>query len=288
MNFKQFVRVSRPPTLMATIVPLLIGGAMGLSTHHFQPWAWAVMLVVAFSMQIGVNLLNEYFDYRRGLDDMDSVGIGGIIVTGEVKPQTVWRTALLIYGIALILGLLLVAYRGPVLLLMGLLGILGGFLYTSGPYPISSTPFGEIFVILIMGPLELLATQFASAGVITPVAELISWPVGISVATILLANNLRDLDKDQKHGRRTLPIVFGRTRGLVIFGGMIFIILLWISAMALFRLIPYSVLIVWLVLPLVIAGLRSLSSNDSLNKAVPIAGRIHVVIGVLLAIGLLW
>jgi 1,4-dihydroxy-2-naphthoate octaprenyltransferase len=288
MTIKQFLRVSRPPTLMATIVPLLIGGAMGLATHHFQWWAWAVIVIVAFSMQIGVNMLNEYFDYRRGLDDKESLGIGGIIVTGEVKPATVWHAALFTFAIALVLGLLLVAYRGPILLVMGLLGILGGFLYTSGPYPISSTPFGEILVIMIMGPLEVLSTQFASAGVITPVAELLSWPIGISVATILLANNLRDLDKDRRHGRRTLPIIVGKTGGFVIFGAMIATILLWITIMAAVGLLPYSVLLVWLSLPVVVMGLKSLSSSDSLANAVPIAGRIHVLIGILLTIGLLW
>ncbi|AUW94192.1 MAG: 1,4-dihydroxy-2-naphthoate octaprenyltransferase [Sulfobacillus thermotolerans] len=288
MNFKQFLRVSRPPTLLATIVPLLIGGAMGWITHHFQWWAWLDMVVIAFSMQIGVNMLNEYFDYRRGLDDHESLGIGGIIVTGEVKPRTVWHAGLLTYALALILGLILVYYRGPLLLVMGLLGIIAGFLYTSGPYPISSTPFGELLVALIMGPIEVLATQFASAGVITPVAELISWPVGISVATILIANNLRDLEKDRRHGRHTLPIVFGAKRGLLILISMIAIVLLWITVMAFTGLLPYSVLIIWLSLPVIIANLKKLSSGQAWGKAVPITGRIHVIIGVLLAIGILW
>lgn len=288
MTIKQFLRVSRPPTLMATIVPLLIGGSMAFITHHFVWWAWLDILIIAFSMQIGANMLNEYFDYRRGLDDHESLGIGGIIVTGEVSAATVWRFALVTYGLALILGLILVIYRGPLLLVMGLLGIIAGFLYTGGPYPLSSTPFGEMLVAVIMGPLEVLATQFAAAGVITPVAELLSWPVGISVATILLANNLRDMDKDRKHGRRTLAIVFGRPAGLAILAAMIGTVLVWISVMAAAGLLPLKVLIVWLSLPVIITSLKSLGSRDSWAKAVPIAGRIHVIIGVLLAIGILW
>ncbi|MHB1955600.1 MAG: 1,4-dihydroxy-2-naphthoate octaprenyltransferase [Sulfobacillus sp.] len=288
MTFRQFLRVARPPTLTATVVPLFAGGAAAWTTGHFVWWCWFDMLAIAFIMQIAANMLNEYFDWRRGEDNIESLGIGGIIVTGEVKPQTVLRAALLSYAVALVLGLLLVWFRGYILLVIGLLAILGGFLYTAGPHPVSATPFGEIMVLAIMGPLEVLGTTYAASGQMTPLAWIISWPVGISVATILLANNLRDRIKDAQHGRRTIPIVFGVNGGFRVFGGMIMTIVLWITGAVALGALPAPLLIVWLALPVAFATLRQLQAPHALRKAVPIVGRLHLILGTLLTVGILW
>lgn len=288
MTWHQFLRVSRPPTLMATVVPLLVGGALGVKSPHFTWWAWVDIFVIALSMQIGANMLNEYFDYKRGLDDAQSLGIGGIIVTGEVQAQTVWSAALIIYGISLVLGLILVVFRGPILLALGLIGIIAGFLYTGTSHPISSTPFGEVLVTIIMGPIEVLSTQFAAGGIMTREGALVSIPIGLSVATILLANNLRDYIKDRNHGRRTLPIVIGKKRGYLVLTTMITLVLVWITAMVLAHTLPASALLIWLVLPLAAKSLLALQKTDMLPHAVPIIGRIHVLIGILLTIGILW
>ncbi len=287
MTWTSFFKVSRPPTLMATVVPLFIGGALAIISGHFSLWAWVDILLIAFLMQIGANMLNEYFDYTRGLDDEQSLGIGGIIVSGAVPARVVWVWALAIYGLALVLGLILVAFRGPLLLAMGLLGIMAGFIYTGTSHPVSSTPFGEFLVAIIMGPIEVLSTQFAAADVITANGFWLSIPVGLSVATILLANNLRDYTKDLKHGRRTLPIVLGRHRGFIALNVLVGVVFLWVSAMALLGMLPTTALLIWLALPIAVKSLASLRQTEMLPKAVPIAGRIHVLVGILLTIGLL-
>lgn len=288
MNLRQFLRVARPPTLAATVVPLLTGGAIALTTGHGIWWCWLDILVIAFIMQIGANMLNEYFDWRRGEDNAESLGIGGIIVSGEVKPGAVLRTAIIGYTLSLLLGLILVVYRGELLLIMGLLAILGGFMYTSGPRPVSSTPFGELVVAAIMGPLEVLSTTFAASGSMPREAWIISVPVGISVATILLANNLRDHRKDAQHGRRTIPIVFGVIGGFRVLSGMLLVILGWITGAVILRQLPPPTLLVWVAVPLGIKTYRTLVKPQSLPRAVPIMGRLHLAFGLLLTVGLLW
>lgn len=288
MNLRQFLRVARPPTLTATVVPLLSGGAIAWITGHWVWWCWLDILLIAFIMQIGANMLNEYFDWRRGEDNVESLGIGGIIVSGEVKPESVLRAAIAGYLLALILGLILVAYRGELLLVMGLLAILGGFLYTSGPHPVSSTPFGEIMVMVIMGPLEVLATTLASSGTMPLAAWIISLPVGLSVATILLANNLRDHVKDARHGRRTIPIVLGVTGGFRVLVAMLLVILLWTTGAALSGQLPFAVLLIWLALPIGINTVQKLQKPGFLPRAVPIMGRLHLAFGFLLTVGILW
>lgn len=267
---------------------MLVGGALAWrDLHQFVWWAWIDIVLIGFLMQIGANMLNEYHDYVNGLDTEESLGIGGIIVSGEVSAPAVRRWALGLYTLALILGLLLVVFRNPWLLLMGALAIGAGFLYAGGPSPISATPLGEFFVFIIMGPLEITATQLATAGQITPMAWLASIPVGFLVAGILLGNNLRDRMKDAEHGRRTVPVVLGSHGGYLVLAADVLAAFLAVLIFCLSGRLPLPALIVWAASPLAILTLRSLSHSDGLKKAVPLMGRLHIVMGILLAIGIL-
>ncbi|MCY0897808.1 MAG: 1,4-dihydroxy-2-naphthoate octaprenyltransferase [Firmicutes bacterium] len=288
MTWKAFWRVSRPPTLAATVVPMLVGGALAWRAfHHLVWWAWLDIVCIGFLMQIGANMLNEYFDYIHGLDSPESLGIGGIIVSGEVAPRTVWAWALGLYVTALGLGLLLVIFRTPWLLLMGLLAITSGFLYAGGPFPVSATPFGEFMVFMIMGPLEITATELAAVGHITPMAWISSIPVGFLVAAILLGNNLRDRVKDGEHGRRTIPVVLGHERAFIVISGVVLAAFATILLSVGLRRLPTATLVVLLALPLALKTLRSLNRQEGLKRAVPLMGRLHILMGLLLALGLI-
>jgi len=287
MTAHAFFRVSRPPTLAATVVPILVGGALAWISGHVVWWAWIDIVLIGFAMQIGANMLNEYYDYVKGLDKPESLGIGGIIVSGEVAAPTVLRWAIGCYATALGLGLLLVVFRNPWLLLMGILAIGAGFLYAGGPFPISATPFGEFVVFLIMGPLEVTATELAALGHITPAAWVASIPVGFLVASILLGNNLRDRLQDGEYGRRTIPVVLGESGGLrvltlVVVAAFVSTILAVISGH-----LPSSTLIVLLAVPLASSTIRSLTTPDGLKRAVPVMGRLHIIFGLLLSLGII-
>lgn len=288
MTFKAFLRVSRPPTLAATVVPMLVGGALAWRTLHTMAWwAWLDIICIGFLMQIGANMLNEYYDYVKGLDTEESLGIGGIIVSGEVPAKTVWTWAVALYVTALVLGLLLVIFRDPWLLLMGFLAIGAGFLYAGGPFPISATPFGEVFVFMIMGPLEITATELAAGGRITPMAWVASVPVGFLVAGILLGNNLRDRIKDGGYGRRTIPVVLGHQKGFVVISAVVLAAYAAVLLGVLTHHLPLATLLVFLGLPLAFSTLKTLHHEEGLKKAVPLMGRLHVISGLLLALGLL-
>lgn len=287
VTFKAFLKVSRPPTLAATVVPMLVGGALAWRTLHVMNWwAWLDIICIGFLMQIGANMLNEYYDYMGGLDTEESLGIGGIIVSGDVPAKTVWYWAVALYVMAFILGMMLVIFRDPWLLLMGILAIGAGFLYAGGPFPISATPFGEFFVFIIMGPLEITATELAAGGQITPMAWMASVPVGFLVAAILLGNNLRDRVKDGDHGRRTIPVVLGHAKGFIVIASVVTAAFAAVLIAALTHRLPVAALVVWIAAPLALMTLRQLKNPEGLKKAVPLMGRLHVVMGLLLAIGI--
>ncbi|MDA8206999.1 MAG: prenyltransferase [Thermaerobacter sp.] len=288
MSFRAFLKVSRPPTLAATVVPMLVGGALAWRTLHvLNWWAWLDIIVIGFLMQIGANMLNEYHDYVQGLDTRESLGIGGIIVSGEVPARDVWHWAIGLYLTALVLGLLLVIFRDPWLLLMGILAIGAGFFYAGGPFPISATPFGEFFVFMVMGPLEITATELTAGGHITPMAWMASIPVGFLVASILLGNNLRDRVKDGEHGRHTIPVILGHNKGFAVITAVVSAAFATVLIAVITHRLPPATLLVWMATPLAAVTLRRMARPDGLSQAVPLMGRLHIVMGLLLAIGII-
>ena len=163
-----------------------------------------MMLLASILIQISTNLFNEYYDYKRGLDNEDSVGIGGGIVRDGIKPKTIMQLALSLYGISLLIGIYICMNSSWTLALVGLACMLIGYLYTGGPIPIAYTPFGELASGFVMGMGIVLISFFIQTGTVTLESVLISTPIMILVGSINLSNNIRDLDGDKENGRKTL------------------------------------------------------------------------------------
>src|SRR5579872_2854595 len=126
MNVGQFIRLIRVPTLAATAVPLIVGGALGYSEGKFSSLLWLDLFAVALLMQIATNILNEYGDYRRKIDTVVSAGFAGLIVSGEATAREVLVASLTCYGLATILGIILLLLRGLLILPLGIVAILVG------------------------------------------------------------------------------------------------------------------------------------------------------------------
>ncbi len=211
-------RLLRPPTLTASVAPVLVGLGLALSEHTWRPAVFIAMLLASMLLQGATNMLNEYFDFTRGLDSADMVGIAGTIVRDRVQPKTVLRFAQLTIAAALVLGIFICASTSWWVAIAGLVCMSFMYLYSSGPKPISSTPFGEVTAGSVMGPGIILITYFTQTGRLTWVAIAASLPVGILIGCILLANNIRDIEHDRPGGRRTVPIVCGRAVAIRILG----------------------------------------------------------------------
>jgi len=283
----QFFRLIRIPTLAATAVPMMVGGALALNGGRFGLLSWLDILLVGLLMQIATNALNEYGDYRHAVDTVPSAGFAGIIVSGEVRASEVLYAAAACYALAFVLGIALVFERGFGLLVLGVLAILAGVLYSEGPLPISSTPFGEALVGLVMGPMEVVSADLAASGSTSALALAYSVPVGLLVTSILLANNLRDVEKDREHGRRTIAVVVGRRRGSFVMLCLIGAAFLWSVPAFFISSAPIWVFLVWLAFPVAVKGCSELMKGQAWEKSVTVVARVHVLVGLLLAISLL-
>ncbi|WP_338368137.1 1,4-dihydroxy-2-naphthoate polyprenyltransferase, partial [Enterococcus faecium] len=178
-------------------------------------------------IQAATNMFNEYYDYKRGLDTEDSIGIGGAIVRNGIKPGTVLGLALSLYGISILIGVYICMNTSWWLALIGLVSMLIGYLYTGGPWPIAYTPFGEIFAGFFIGLLIILISFYIQTGTVTTTSVLVSIPSFLLVGGILLSNNIRDFDGDKEFGRKTLAILVGRKNAINLLAGIFLVSYIW-------------------------------------------------------------
>jgi 1,4-dihydroxy-2-naphthoate polyprenyltransferase len=131
-------------TLTATFVPVFLGSALTLHYIDINFLLFLAMLVACLLIQAATNMFNEYYDYVRGLDNEQSVGIGGAIVGNRFKPSTVMTIALSLFGIAVLLGVYICLNSPWWIAIIGIVCMAAGYFYTGGPLPIAYMPFGEI------------------------------------------------------------------------------------------------------------------------------------------------
>ena len=135
-------QLMRPHTLTASFVPVILGTVLAYELlDRIHVGLFLAMLIASILIQAATNMFNEYYDYKRGLDNEESVGIGGTIVRDGVQPKVIMRLALLFIAISILLGVYICANSSWWIAVVGLISILVGYLYTGGPLPISSTPF---------------------------------------------------------------------------------------------------------------------------------------------------
>jgi len=234
-DFDFWWRLVRPHTLTASLVPVLVGSIWAFScTHTLHIGLFLAMLIASCAIQIATNLFNEYYDYVRGLDTKDSVGIGGTIVHDGASPKFVLNLALGLYGLAALLGIYICYNSSWYLLFIGAFCMLIGYLYTGGPFPISSSPFGELFAGGFLGTGVICISYFIQTDSITWHTVAISVPVLVLIGLILTGNNIRDRVGDAANGRRTLVILLGHKRSVQFLNIMFAFCYAWIAGLILF------------------------------------------------------
>ena len=201
---------ARPQTLPAAIVPVLVGTAAAVPPDQLRLLPFLAALAAALLIQVGTNLANDYFDYRKGADTAERLGPPRVTQAGLIAPERVLRATLLTFGAAALLGLYLVAVGGWPILAIGVFSIVSGMAYTGGPWPLGYHGLGDLFVFVFFGLLAVAGSAYLQADAVRPIVWLAALPVGFLVTAILVVNNLRDVDTDRAAGKRTLAVRLGR------------------------------------------------------------------------------
>ncbi|MGJ7920329.1 1,4-dihydroxy-2-naphthoate polyprenyltransferase [Neobacillus sp. LXY-4] len=288
-GWKVWWQLTRPHTLTAAFVPVLLGTALAMPLTDIHFGLFLAMLLACLLIQAATNMFNEYYDFKRGLDTAESVGIGGAIVREGIEARTVLYLALALYGISLLLGVYICANSSWWLALIGSVSMAAGYLYTGGPIPIAYTPLGELFAGFFMGCLIILISFFIQTGTVTGTAILISIPITILVGAILMSNNIRDLDGDKKFGRKTLAILLGRKGAIIFLAGMFIVSYLWVFALILLKIATPWLAIVLISSPKPLNAVTGFIRNNmplQMMPAMKATAQTNTIFGFLLSIGL--
>ncbi|PTM57830.1 1,4-dihydroxy-2-naphthoate polyprenyltransferase [Desmospora activa] len=288
-GWKVWWQLLRPHTLTASFVPVLIGTALAIPHTGIHLPLFTAMLIASILIQAATNMFNEYYDYKRGLDTAESVGIGGAIVRYGIAPKTVMVLAVSFCAVAVLLGVYICMESSWWLATVGSICIAVGYLYTGGPWPIAYTPFGELVSGLFMGVILIQIAFFIQTGTLTFPSLLTSVPTAILVGAILMANNIRDREGDQRSGRRTLAILLGHDGAVRFLTGMFISAYLWVLLLMVVGIAPVWLLLVFLSLPKAFQASKAFhgkSKNTEMVSAMKATAQLNTIFGFLLALGL--
>ncbi len=204
----------RPKTLWAGVAPVLIGVAMAFEANKVHWLAAFLALVGALLIQIGTNFYNDYADYKKGADTDDRKGPLRVTQAGLVTPDTMKRATYLVFALAVAAGGFLMWRGGLPIVIIGVLSIISGFMYTAGKYSLAYLGLGDLFVLIFFGPVAVGGTYFVQALEINNLVLIAGLAPGLLAVAILLVNNIRDVEEDRLAGKKTIVVRFGRAFGL--------------------------------------------------------------------------
>jgi len=279
---------ARLRTLPAAIAPVL--AASGLAWHE-GAFDWrAALLCGAFAllMQIGANFANDYYDGINGGDTAERRGPRRAVASGLVAARAMRAAMWAVFALGLAVGLGLVAWGGWWLVGIGLVSVLCAVAYTGGPYPLAHHGWGDVFVFIFFGPVAVGATYYVQAGEWSWAAGLLSVPIGLLAANLLVLNNYRDEAEDRLVGKRTTVVRFGKGFARVQFG-MAFGVSFALPMLAVFGggMSPW-LLLPWLLLPEAWrqqARLEASHEASELIKLLGASGRFLGAYALLVAVG---
>ncbi|MEN9845690.1 MAG: hypothetical protein RIS36_837 [Pseudomonadota bacterium] len=212
MSAKVWIDAARPKTLGASLSPILIGAALAYRHGALSPLITFIALASALCIQIGTNFCNDYCDFKKGAD-AQRVGPVRATQAGLIAPETMLRATVITFALAVTLGAILVAQGGAPILIIGILSVAFGTLYTAGPYPLAYIGLGDLFVMIFFGPVAVAGTYYVNTLAWSADAAVLGLIPGLLAVGILIVNNLRDYETDRLARKRTLVVTLGERFG---------------------------------------------------------------------------
>ena len=228
-----WIQGARLRSLPLALAPVLLGTGSAVLAGAFDALLFVLALLVAVSLQVGVNYANDYSDGVRGTDDV-RVGPARLTGSGAVDAHLVKRAAFISFGVALGAGALVIVLSGLWWYsLVGAFAVVAAWLYTGGPKPYGYAGLGEVVVFVFFGLVATTGTAAIMIGEIPAESWLTGSAAGFFAAAVLLVNNIRDIEQDTQAGKTTLAVRVGRKPAVGILIAFLFMPYLILAALSL-------------------------------------------------------
>lgn len=282
---REWLAGTRPRTLPAAVVPVLIGTGVAIGYGKFSAWRAALALIVALALQVGVNYANDFSDGIRGSDEQ-RVGPTRLVAAGLAPARQVLAAAFACFFCACVAGLVLAIFTSWWLILVGAAAVGAAWFYTGGSRPYGYRGLGEVAVFAFFGLAAVAGTAYVQMATLSWLGLIAALPAGLLSCALLMINNLRDIGSDTDVGKRTLAVRLGDLRSRTVYVACLLVP--FVIALAVTPARPLTALTL-LALPLVLGPIRTVRSGaagPALIRALGQTGRLQLAFGAALTIGL--
>lgn len=286
---KSWILASRPRTLPAAFVPVMVGSALAIYHEIFFPAYSIVALLCSVLIQIGTNFTNDLYDHLKGSDTKERKGPLRVLASGLISVKEMKWGIFLVFLLAFLLGLYLVYSVGLTILWIGIFSIAAGLAYTAGPFPLAYNGLGDLFVFIFFGIVGTVGTYYLHAQQFSSLAFLISLPVGALITNILIVNNYRDIEEDKTVGKNTVAVLLGKE-----FSRYEYVFFILVSFFIPFLLhfkydFNFWIFLPYVTLPIAITLVKMIYvlKGTQLNKTLELSAKFSAIYGLLLSIGII-
>ncbi len=280
----KWIAGARPRTLPAAIVPVVVGSAA--ARGNFNLGRALLAAIVALAIQIATNYANDYSDGKRGTDDK-RVGPMRLVASGAATPKQVLGAALIAFAIAGVAGTALAFLTTPILFAVGAVAIAAGWYYTGGKHPYGYYGFGELFVFVFFGLVAVVGTYYVQVGHITYESIVLGSASGLLAVSLLVVNNVRDIDTDKVSGKKTLAVRLGDRNSRILYTATVLVgVLLPLALITNDIFVLLVVLLVPISMPLIRKVIGGAKGRD-LIEVLGGTGRLQLAFAVTTAVALI-
>lgn len=285
---KPWIEATRPKTLPASIIPVMIGNAAAFAENKFNPIVMLITMFCALMIQIITNYLNEVYDFKKGADTKDRLGPKRQVASGVISAKMMSIVSIILILITFLTGLYLVDYAGIEILIVGILSLFFAFAYTGGPYPLAYNGLGEIFVFVFFGLVAVCGSYYVQTQNLNLFIVLAAIPAGMLSSNILGVNNIRDIETDKLANKKTLAVKIGKSNAIKLFE---FEIASAYAAIVILSIL-YNNYILLLPLLTIFLSIRLIKNVKTLvglelNKALAATGKLLLIFGLLQCISMI-
>ena len=261
----------RPAYLPLSLMPVVLGSVLAWTQSitaktprgDFHPQRFVALLFTVLCLQMGAHLVNDYYDYLRGVDTSNALGPGGLIQQGLIRPVRVLTIGLLLLLLGLIGGVFTAMAGGALLFVFVLIGLFCAYFYSATALSLSSLTLGEVVAFIIFGPLLTMAAYLTQTGHFSRIALVYSIPLGLLATAFIHLNNMRDAESDAQAGKRTLAALFDLRLSRFLYLLLLLGAYIPIIALAVPRHAPHLLLITLWTLPGLVVLISGVLRTDS-------------------------
>lgn len=287
-----WLQAVRAFSFTASSIPVLVGTALALNYPGKVMWIlFPVVYIAGLLVHAATNLVSDYYDYKKDVDKDYTFGGSGVLVQGLLPAKSILTGGLVLFAITAALGIILIAVRGVPILVLGLIGIVGGYFYTGRPFGYKYLGLGDFLVFILMGPLMVIGSYYCLTGSYHHAVLLVSIPVGFLVSAILQANNTRDIKHDTEAGIKTLENTLGPKGAKAFYYFALIAAYISVVLMVIFKILPLWSLMVIVTLPQALKNIIKLahSQPDQPEQVATLdveTAQLHLSFGLLLTVSL--